>query len=54
MSLGDSLKKIFKKDDAPAAATQAAADTASAEAKAVEKPKRPKHGEDGVCCGGCS
>lgn len=53
MAIGDAVKKIFKKDteseQASASTAEAVEGTANAKAQ-----KKPKHGEDGVCCGGCS
>lgn len=54
MAIGNTLKKIFKKDqDAAQETAQAVKDTTEA-AKDAASTARPKHGEDGVCCGGCS
>lgn len=54
MSIGSTIKKVFKKDnDAANERAQAVKDTT--ESAQADAPKaRPKHGEDGVCCGGCS
>lgn len=55
MAIVERIKKIFNKDsesDQDLASTTQAAEDASAERS--EPAAKPKHGEDGVCCGGCS
>ncbi|NWN82285.1 MAG: CCGSCS motif protein [Halomonas sp.] len=55
------LKNLFKKDSAekpvvqthePVEAKQAEVDSAT-DSVADTAEKKPKHGEDGVCCGSC-
>ena len=51
------LKKLFKKDSAekPVVQTQEPVEAKQAEVDPVTDTvvKKPKHGEDGVCCGSC-
>lgn len=55
MAIVERIKKIFTKDsdsNQDLASTTHASEEATAERS---KPAaKPKHGEDGVCCGGCS
>jgi CCGSCS motif protein len=51
-----SIKKIFKKDKSAAAQVQTYSPKESAQevkSSSDTSKKKPKHGEDGVCCGGC-
>lgn len=51
------LKNLFKKDGAEKPQVQvqevAPAKQAAAESATDAVKKKPKHGEDGVCCGSC-
>lgn len=51
------LKNLFKKDSAEKSQVQmqeaVPAKQAAAEPAADATKKKPKHGEDGVCCGSC-
>lgn len=51
------LKNLFKKDSAetPVVQTHEPVEAQQAEADPVTDTaeKKPKHGEDGVCCGSC-
>lgn len=48
------LKTLFKKDSAEKAQPQVQMQEAvTAKPGADTSAKKPKHGEDGVCCGSC-
>lgn len=54
MAIGETIKKIFKKDGELKQDASQAAEASAQTAEAAQKSDRPKHGENGVCCGGCS
>lgn len=54
MAIGESIKKIFKKDGEVKQDTPQAVEATTKAAESAQKTERPKHGENGVCCGGCS
>lgn len=54
MAIDESIKKIFKKDGEVKQDTPQAVEATTKAAESAQKTERPKHGENGVCCGGCS
>lgn len=55
MAIIESIKKIFTKDaDTEQSSTPQAVEDTTTAAERSEPAAKPKHGEDGVCCGGCS
>jgi len=51
-----SIKKLFQKDKGAAATQAEQAQVSAAKPLATEVTtgkRQPKHGENGVCCGGC-
>lgn len=55
MAIIESIKKIFTKDaDQDLSSTPEAVEETTSAADSSKPVAKPKHGEDGVCCGGCS